>query len=356
MRVMHFHFGKDGGAERFFVHLVNALAERGVAQKAVIRPGRGWRKDIAPSVEIIESNFRNLSLDRIALPLRIAALVRSWRPDSVLGWMPKGAKLVPAVSRPRRLARLGDYPTTLKYFGNVDTIICNTPGIATHVRGMGWERGVDVISNFTSMERAAPVPRSALDTPADAFVVSSMGRFVPRKGFDVLIRALAHLPGAYLWLVGDGQEEQNLRKLAQDLGVLDRVRFAGWQADPRPFVAASDCFAMASSHEPLANVILEAWAQHVPVVSTRSEGPIWYMREGENGLLVGIGDHAGFAHAIARVRADAALGSRLAAGGAATLAERFSREAIVGAYMGVMGLIGADAGEAGQERRLASAR
>jgi glycosyltransferase involved in cell wall biosynthesis len=336
MRVMHFHFGKDGGAERFFVHLLNALAERGIEQKIVIRPGRVWKTEIHGSVDIIESHFRTFSIDRLTLPLRVAALARRWKPDGMLGWMPKGAKLMPAVQGPARLARLGDYPVTLRRFEQIETLICNTPGIAAHVKAMGWERGIEVITNFTSTQRFAPIARRALDTPEDAFVIASMGRFVPRKGFDVLIRALADLPGAYFWLIGSGGQQADLRALAQQLGVLDRVRFTGWQAEPRPMVAASDCLAMASSHEPLGNVILEAWAQHVPVVSTRSEGPIWYMRDGENGLLVDIGDHNGFARAFARLRDDPALSRQLVAEAARTLDQRFSRDAIVAAYMRVL--------------------
>lgn len=333
MKVMHFHFGKDGGAEKFFVHLLNGLAERGVEQKVIIRPDRAWKKDIPASVEIIESHFRTASIDRLALPLRVRGIIERWKPDSVLGWMPKGAKLVPAVKGPLRLVRLGDYPTSLKKFRNIDIVVCNTPGIAAHVREMGWKRGIEVISNFTDPQRVAPVARATLDTPEEAFVISSMGRFVPRKGFDVLIRALAVLPEAYLWLIGDGEEEVNLRTLAEQVGVMERVRFAGWQADPRPYVAASDCFAMASSHEPLGNVVLEAWAQNIPVVSTKSEGPTWFMRDGVNGLMVDIGDHRGFAEAIARIRSDAGLRSTLVKGGARALQEQFSRAAVVEAYI-----------------------
>lgn len=54
---MHFHFGKDGGAERFFVHLLNGLAARGVQQRVVIRPGRAWKRDIDQSVEVFESQI-----------------------------------------------------------------------------------------------------------------------------------------------------------------------------------------------------------------------------------------------------------------------------------------------------------
>lgn len=261
MKIVHFHFGKDGGAERFFVHLVNAFAGRGVEQKIVIRPDRAWKADLDASVDVEESHFRTASLDRILLPLRVRAMIRQWRPDCVLGWMPKGAKLVPGVAGPLKLVRLGDYPTSLRKFRNIDTVVCNTPGIARHVREMGWTRGIEVISNFTETVAAVPVARSVLDTPEDAYVVSSMGRFVPRKGFDVLIRALAGRPDIVLWLIGGGEEEQNLKALAAELGVADRVRFAGWHKDPLPFIAASDCFAMASSHEPLGNVVLEAWGQ-----------------------------------------------------------------------------------------------
>jgi glycosyltransferase involved in cell wall biosynthesis len=337
MRVLHLHFGKDGGAEVFFVHLLNALAERGVEQTIVIRPDRRWKKNLPTSVRVIESHFRTFSIDRIMLPLRIAALVRRWRPDSILGWMPKGAKLMPTDTPALRLARLGDYPVSFKRFGNIDTLVCNTPGIARHVRNMGWTRGVEVISNFTGLERAEPVSRSVLDTPEDAFVISSMGRFVPRKGFDVLIRAMTLLPGAYLWILGSGEENDKLRGLADELGVSDRVRFAGWQADPRPYITASDCFAMASSHEPLGNVILEAWAQKVPVVSTRSEGPAWFMQDGVDGLLVPIGDDRGFADAISRIRNERGLAKTLVEGCERTLESRFSRDAVVDAYVSLLG-------------------
>lgn len=337
MKVLHFHFGKDGGAERFFVHLINGLAQAGVEQKIVIRPNRGWKKEIDPSIEVMESDFRTVSLDRLLLPLRMKRLIRDWKPDSVLGWMPKGAKLVPDEPAPLKLVRLGDYPESLEKFRNIDVVVCNTPGIAAHVKKLGWTRGVTVISNFTDQQKVDPAARSQLDTPAGAFVISSMGRFVPRKGFDVILRALAKLPEAVFWAIGHGEQEENLRKLAAELGVTDRVRFAGWQADPRPLIAASDVFIAASSHEPLGNVILEAWAQEVPVVSTRSEGPSWFMSNGKDGLMVDIGDADAMAGAVERLRADRELVRQLVAGGRETLKRQFSEEGVVQAYIDLFG-------------------
>lgn len=333
MKVMHYHFGKDGGAERFFVHLVNALAERGVDQTAIIRPGRIWRRDIEKATRIVESHFRNLSLDRILLPMRAASLARKERPDALFAWMPRASRLMPNYKGCIKISRLGDYPLRLDYFRNTDCLVCNTPGIAEHVRKLGWKRDVEVISNFTGTERVAPIARTALDTPEGVPVVMSMGRFVPRKGFATLIEAIKKLPDAYLWLLGDGEERENLERLATDLGVANRLRFAGWQKDTRPFLAAADIFVMASSHEPLGNVILEAWAQGTPVVSSRSEGPQWFMRDNENGLMVDIGDADGFARAIERIANDRTLGAALAERGHETLVGQFSKEAITDAYL-----------------------
>ncbi|WP_040677324.1 glycosyltransferase [Rhizobium mesoamericanum] len=333
MRVMHFHFGKDGGSERFFVHLVNALARRDVEQSAIIRPNRIWRKDMPASVRIAESNFRNLSLDRILLPFKVALDARRLRPDAIMAWAPRASELMPNYKGCIKISRLGDYPTNLSYFKNSDILVCNTPGIAEHVREIGWTRGVEVISNFTSADKAVPVDRAAFDTPVDAPVVMSMGRFVPRKEFALLTAATAKLPGVYLWLAGEGEELENVKKVAADLGIADRVRFLGWQKDARPFVAAADIFVMPSNHEPLGNVILEAWAQGKPVVSSRSEGPSWFMRDGDNGLLVEIGDTDGFSQAIERLINDPLLAAKLAAGGRETLMSRFSEEAVANAYL-----------------------
>ena len=333
MKVMHFHFGKDGGAERFFVHLVNALVKRGVSQKVVIRPKRTWRKDIEHAAKITESHFRNASLDRILLPLSVRRTAQRWKPDAMFAWMPRASRLMPRYCGCIRIARLGDYPLKLDHFKNIDVLVCNTPGIGEHVRAMGWPRGIEVISNFTNTERVAPIDRKVLDTPDDVRLISSMGRLVPRKGFDVLIKAVAEMDDTYLWLIGDGEQSKNLRDLAKKLGVESRVRFAGWQPDPRPYVAASDVFAMASSHEPLGNVILEAWAQRVPVVSTRSEGPLWFMRDEENGLSVDIADVEGFVNAFGRILSKPELAETLVAGGEQTLTDQFSEEAITNAYL-----------------------
>lgn len=333
MKVMHYHLGKDGGAERFFVHLVNALARRGVEQTAVIRPNRLWRKNIDGVCDIIESNFRNLSPDRLLLPMKVMRMAKSEKPNALMSWATRPSRLMPNYKGCIKLSRLGDYPTKLDYFKNTDILVCNTPGIAEHVKAIGWTRGIEVVSNFTNTERVSPVSRASLDTPEDAPVVMSMGRFVRRKGFHDLIDAVAALPGVYLWIAGDGEERENLEAQVDARGMRDRMRFLGWQDDTRAYVAAADIFVMPSSHEPLGNVILEAWAQRKPVISSKSEGPLWFMKDVEDGLLVDIGDVEGYTNAIRRLLDEAALAEKVAAGGNATLMGQFSEEAVVSSYL-----------------------
>ncbi|MFN5806060.1 MAG: glycosyltransferase [Opitutia bacterium] len=333
MRLFHTHFGRDGGAERFFVSLVNALAEAGVEQTLLIRPGRSWRGQLPASAEVHEGLPRLLTPSRFLLPWKFGRLLRAQRPVGVLAWMPRAADFMPDWKGGLRAARLGDYPTSLKHFRNVDVLVCNTPGIAEHVKGLGWKRPVRVISNFPLVKPAPPAPREALGAPAGRFTVLGVGRFVRRKGFHTLIAALRDVPEAHVCLLGEGEEEGNLRRQAAELGVADRVRFAGWQPDPAPWLAACDVFVMPSVHEPLGNVILEAWGAGAPVVSSRSEGPSWMMRDGEDGLLFGLEDAAGRAAALRRLRDDPALRARLVEGGRRTLDASFSRAAVTRAYV-----------------------
>lgn len=329
MKVHHYHFGKDGGAEKFFVHLVGALGRRGVEQRAIIRPDRIWRPDIERYAKITESNFRNLSPDRLLLPIRASMMARGERPDALMSWATRASRLMPAYRGCIKLSRLGDYPTNLSYFRNTDILVCNTPGIADHVRkNLGWDRGVEVVSNFTDTEAVPPASRAAFDTPDGVPLIMTMGRFVKRKRFHLLIAAMAAVPDAYLWIAGDGEEKEALESVVRDNGLENRVRFLGWQKDTRAFVAAADIFVMPSSHEPLGNVIFEAWAQRRPVVSSRSEGPSWFMRDGENGLLVNIDDVAGYSDAINRLIAQPSMASAVAESGYQTLLGQFSEEAV----------------------------
>ena len=98
-------------------------------------------------------------------------------------------------------------------------------------------------------------------------------------------------------------------------------------------LAACDLLVCPSRHEPLGNVVLEAWAQGRPVVAAAAQGPSALIDEGGTGLLVPRDDAGALAEALARVLADRALAARLAAGGRAAYEAAFTERAVVAGYL-----------------------
>ena len=333
MRILQIHFGKDGGAERFFVNLVKALGERGVEQKFILRPNRSWRGEIEPWGDILENHHRHLSFSKYWLNWKIHSFVRDYQPDVIFAWMEGASRLMPNYRAAIKITRLGHFPKKLRPFKNSDIVIGNIPGIGEGFRELGWKRRVEMISNFPKEVIVNPVTRASLDTPADAFVIAGSGRLVAIKGFEDLIRATSKLDNAWLWLIGDGEERARLERIARETGMDGRIRFCGWQNEPAHILASSDVFCMPSHHEPFGNVLLEAWSLGIPVVTSRSEGPQWFMHDEEDSLIVDIGDVEGYTNAFSRLQDNNKLRATLIAGGYSTLANNFSKDDIVDQYM-----------------------
>jgi len=150
-----------------------------------------------------------------------------------------------------------------------------------------------------------------------------------------LIKAIAKLPNVTLWLMGEGPEEQKLVSLANELGISERVKFLGWVEEPIHFINASDAFVMPSRHEPLGNALLEAWQAKVPTISTKSEGPTWYMRDKVDGALTDIDDVDQISSALKSLIENENLRDFYVKNSSERLEQMFNEEAVVNAYLKV---------------------
>lgn len=168
---------------------------------------------------------------------------------------------------------------------------------------------ITVIPNGVDVETFVPgdpaAGRAELDLPQDAYLILFSGNLIPRKGVDVLLQAFAQAAGgrdrAHLAIVGDGPERESLIALARDLGVAERVTFAGRQpltAMPRWYTAC-DIYVMPSWAEGLSVALLEAMAAGRAVITTRPDtGEHDAVIAGETGLLTEYGDEAALARAL----------------------------------------------------------
>ena len=131
--------------------------------------------------------------------------------------------------------------------------------------------------------------------------IITVGSMKAQKNYPLLLHAFARLdkPEARLMFVGNGAGRDAILSLAQDLRVADRVILAGFHPDPTPFYKTADLFVLSSDYEGFGNVIVEALACGIPVVSTDCpSGPSEILDSGRFGRLVPVGDAEAMAEAI----------------------------------------------------------
>ncbi len=191
-------------------------------------------------------------------------------------------------------------------------LIAVSEGVGEDLRaGIGVERSrIEVISNsfdFPAMKIQARAPAALPQRP----YVIHVGRYSGQKRHDLLLEAFARIGGAHrLVLLAD--DAPGLRAIVEARGLAGRVTVAGFQHNPFPWIAAADLLVLCSDHEGLPNVIIEALALGVPVVSTDCpSGPREILGAALPGCLVPMGDAGALAAAMARALADRPDASRV---------------------------------------------
>jgi glycosyltransferase involved in cell wall biosynthesis len=188
------------------------------------------------------------------------------------------------------------------------------------------ENGVDVEHYRRANLQAAA--KSTLGIPSDSFLLGAVGRLMPEKGFDLLIRAVAPLcdefPNVRLQIAGDGTERRRLEAIINQLDCAGRIELVGHRADVRDLLEACDVFVLSSRREAFPNVVLEAMAMETPVVASRIAGLPQLIIDGETGLLVEPDNVEGFTTAVRRLIESKSLRNRLTSAARALVETRFT--------------------------------
>lgn len=328
----------EGGAETYFQSLVLALARAGAPTAAAIRANAGREQALATAgVPFRVFDYGN-PLDLGTRPA-LGRWAREQEAQVLLAWMNRAARHSPRGPW-TRIGRLGGY-YDLKYYRGFDMLVGNTADIRDWIVAEGWPADrVRYIPNFAAADAAPPASRAAEDTPDGVPLLLGMGRLHPAKAHDVSLRALSRIPDAWLWIAGEGPLEGQLKRLARDLGVAERVRFLGWRRDAGALYRAADVCVFPSRYEPLGNVVIQAWVHGLPLVAAASRGPAGLIRDRVDGRLVPVDDPDALAEAVRSLLADPAGRAAMAAAGARHAAAEFSEHAVVEQWRALFQAVG----------------
>lgn len=188
-------------------------------------------------------------------------------------------------------------------------LICVSNALAKDMKN---NYGVDsvVIPNIVDLTEFKYTPKQKTDT----FRFLSAASVNYGKGFDVLVKAYAKFledakdlstsgyKDTHLTIMGDGPELNNIKELANYLGISDKITFTGSyvRSDFAKELAKSDCFVLPSRSETFGIVYIEALATGTPVIATRCGGPEDFVND-ENGILVEVDDYKAFATAMVKM-------------------------------------------------------
>lgn len=341
-----------GGAERqLYFWLSHLDRNRFEPMVVTLNPSRGdyWEKPIeAVAVPLFREKHRH---NRIARLANIFRALRSFRPQLIHGWNLFTSPYAGAVAKLVGAKGMGSLRDNLRIFNAnrrealltqylVDGIVVNSRSAASELDSAGKcsRQNIYVVPNGvepTTMDRTeARGQISKKYGLSDVGVwIGALGRLVPKKRFDLLLQLFASLlrrhPGIHALLVGDGPLWDDLHKKAAELGIFDHVTFIGEDPEARKWLSALDIFCFTSFDEGLPNVVMEAAAAGVPIVSWGTPFVEELFDHSKSSLLVEPGNLSQMEDAVDLLIREPKLREGFGAAGHRHIAQHYSIETFV---------------------------
>jgi glycosyltransferase involved in cell wall biosynthesis len=356
-----------GGPALHVAYLSAGLAERGYDTTLVAGTvGRGEEpmassaEELGVPIETLEELHREISPLRDARAvLRLARIIRRERPTILhthtakAGAVGRIAALLAGDARPPIVVHTFHGHVLRGYFGPLKTFAFRTlerwlarattalVAVSPEVRDDLVALRVAPASKFVVVRlgielgrRVGADPNARRETRRlvglshDSFVVGWVGRMTAVKRTEEVVRALRKLVDsgvdAYLCLVGDGPDREELEEYAHRLGVIKRCLFVGYQEDVSRFYNAIDVLLLPSANEGTPVSVIEALAAERPAVATRVGGVPDVIRDGVDGFLVEAGDTAGLAARLEELASDPERRARMGAAGRSRVLQRYA--------------------------------
>jgi glycosyltransferase involved in cell wall biosynthesis len=360
MTILFIHgIGEIGGAERELLVYVDHLGTFGYSP-VVICPDRGplatelkhrgipvygadfpaWRKMWSfprrkPAVRMLRNLIDGLT------PALIHVNDLWWVPQTLRAVRDAAFSDVPVVAHLRQdldVSKVAQYE-----LAQLDCVLAVSKQVAATLEAGGVQpgrlrvlySGLDSHWIFRNEEAARSDFRQRLGIADHVGVIGTVGNLFPRKGYDIMLRALPGVltatPDVHYLVIGQGDEEyeKSLRALCGTLGLASRVHFIGFEPQVRAFLDSMDVYVQPSLMEGFGIAVLEAMAREKPVVASRTGGLPDIVVDGETGLLVPPGHIDELAMAVTSLLIDPARREAMGRKGRQRVMQRFTVEAMM---------------------------
>ena len=335
---------EPGGTERNVVNLVNNIDRAKYATSLVLGQKEGdFIKEVHSDIPIVTLSASN----SLYLFFKLIRYFKQQKPDVFISAFPRinvvciAAKiysrvntkvvvtehsvfsLLPVIAKNMWRGTFARFfmPTLCRLmYPCADTIICVSEGIkADLVKILGSSKKIEVIYNPVIDEKVYKLAAKPVSHPwfsdSKIPIIIAAGRLVACKDYSTLINAFNMVQKnqpARLVILGRGPKKEELMRLIETMGLAGSVAFLGFQENPYAYMKKASVFALASLQEGFGNVIIEAMACQVPVVSTNCPtGPGEIIEHMKNGILVSMGDAQSMAVEIIKILQNPVLAKTL---------------------------------------------
>jgi glycosyltransferase involved in cell wall biosynthesis len=262
--------GEKGGLEKHVIELANCQAALGHAVSVVA--DETMRAYFSPQVDFVGHRMGRGRMNPMNL-LELRRHIIATGPQIVHAHANKAGALVRSIRGflpgIRRVATIQNTKSSNRAVRDYDARITASGQVRESLKGLPatviWNSIAPPLAGTREAALATRPPFLGHGAP----VFCTVGRLVPAKGMDLLLEAMARVPGFFLWLVGEGLQRGELEGLIEKYGLKDRVWMAGQREDAVGLMGAADLFIVASRNEGGPYTLAEALHMRVACVATR---------------------------------------------------------------------------------------
>jgi len=311
-----------GGTERVVALLANEYCRRGIEVTILLFAGHETAYPLRGGIEVVSvgSHSDGRISERIGRLCRMRRFYRAHKGCQIWSFSVMGAVFSAAAALGQRhffLVSERNDPNRYEHqrirnlsYRRADVVVCQTPDAVESFPAAIRHRAA-VIPNPLELAEHAPCEEEREKR------IVAVGRLSAQKNHKLLLEAFAVFVKNHkdyvLEIYGKGELEEELKRLADSLGIAQCVSFQGFCDQVQERIRRAGMYVLSSDYEGISNSMLEAMALEVPVIATDCPigGSRMYIKDGVNGLLVPVGDVSAMTLAMGRLAADPALGRRL---------------------------------------------